>query len=363
MNTQFLVRKDALHTTQVVTTDDAALKDGEIRLRIEHFAFTSNNITYAAFGEAMQYWQFFPTAQEDWGVIPVWGFAQVVQSSHPGVAVGERTYGYWPMASHAVLSPAKLTEAGFFDGAAHRQALHAVYNKYNRVNKDPFYLGEKDEGIQCLLAPLFTTSYLIDDFFAEESFYGAQVALLSSASSKTAYACAQRMHLRGGVQVVGLTSERNRAFCESLGCYDRVLSYEQLGNIAADTACVYVDFAGHADLRRAIHTRFAKLAYSCSIGGTHLEQLGNTKGLPGPKATLFFAPAQIVKRRGELGADVFGKNIISAWQQFCHTVTHSAPPWLTVQQHTGVPAVQTAYAQVLAGQGDARAGHILSLSI
>jgi Protein of unknown function (DUF2855) len=363
MNTQFLVRKDALHTSQMVTADHAPLKDGDIRLRIERFAFTSNNITYAAFGEAMQYWQFFPAAQEGWGVIPVWGFASVVQSSHPGVAVGERIYGYWPMASHAVLSPAKLTEGSFFDGAAHRQALHAVYNKYNRVNKDPFYLGGANEGLQCLLAPLFTTSYLIDDFFAENGFFGAKVALLSSASSKTAYACAQRMHLRGGVQVVGLTSERNRAFCESLGCYDRVLSYEQLEQIPTDTACVYVDFAGNADLRRTIHIRFSQLAYSCSIGGTHVEQLGNTKDLPGPKATLFFAPAQIVKRRAELGADVFGKNIITAWQQFCQTVTHSSPPWLQVQEHVGVPAVQTAYAQVLAGQGDARVGHVFTLSI
>jgi Protein of unknown function (DUF2855) len=363
MNTQFLVRKDALHTTHIATADDAPLNDGDIRLRIERFAFTSNNITYAAFGEAMQYWQFFPAAQEGWGTIPVWGFARVVQSSHPGVAVGERIYGYWPMASHAVLSPVKLNEAGFFDGAAHRQALHAVYNKYNRVNKDPFYLGEAHEGLQCLLAPLFTTSYLIDDFFAESDFFGAKVALLSSASSKTAYACAQRMHLRGGVQVVGLTSERNRAFCESLGCYHQVLSYEQLDQIPADTACVYVDFAGNADLRRAIHTRFAKLAYSCSIGGTHVEQLGHTKGLPGPKATLFFAPAQIVKRRAELGAELFGSNLIAAWRQFCQTVTHSTPPWLQVQAHVGAAAVQAAYAQVLAGQGDARTGHIFALSI
>jgi hypothetical protein len=363
MNTQFLVRKDALHTTQTVAADAAPLHAGDIRLRIERFAFTSNNITYAAFGDAMHYWQFFPSAHEDWGCIPVWGFATVVQSSHPGVAVGERIYGYWPMASHAVLSPAKLTEGSFFDGAPHRQTLHAVYNRYNRVNKDPFYLGETDEGIQCLLAPLFTTSYLIDDFFAESSYFGAKVALLSSASSKTAYACAQRMHLRGEVQVVGLTSERNRAFCDSLGCYDRVLSYEQWESIPADTACVYVDFAGNADLRRAVHTRFTQLAYSCSIGGTHVELLGNTKGLPGPKATLFFAPAQIVKRRGELGAEVLGKNIITAWQQFCHTVTHSTPPWCTVQAHVGVPAVQTAYAQVLAGQGDARVGHAFTLSI
>jgi hypothetical protein len=65
---------------------------------------TSNNITYAAFGDAMSYWQFWPGTGDDpdgtaWGCIPVWGFGTVVQSLHPGVAVGERLYGYWPMAS------------------------------------------------------------------------------------------------------------------------------------------------------------------------------------------------------------------------------------------------------------------------
>lgn len=63
-------------------------------------AITTNNITYAAFGEAMQYWDFFPTSEAEWGHMPVWGFADVVSSSVPGVEVGERFYGYFPIASH-----------------------------------------------------------------------------------------------------------------------------------------------------------------------------------------------------------------------------------------------------------------------
>jgi hypothetical protein len=108
--TQFQVRKGQLATTRLVDLPDAPLADGQVRVRVAHFAYTSNNITYAAFGDAMHYWQFFPVpADADgtaWGCIPVWGFGDVVQSLHPGVAVGERLYGYWPMASHAVLQPA-----------------------------------------------------------------------------------------------------------------------------------------------------------------------------------------------------------------------------------------------------------------
>ena len=84
MDTRLLVRKDALQTTQIATTPDAALHEGQVRVRVDKFSFTSNNITYAAFGDAMKYWQFFPTGQEGWGNIPVWGFGTVVQSSSRG---------------------------------------------------------------------------------------------------------------------------------------------------------------------------------------------------------------------------------------------------------------------------------------
>ena len=46
---------------------DAPLASGQVRLRVEHFALTANNITYAAFGAAMNYWQFFPTDDDGWG--------------------------------------------------------------------------------------------------------------------------------------------------------------------------------------------------------------------------------------------------------------------------------------------------------
>ncbi len=358
--TTLQVRKDKLTETRLHTTEDAALAAGQVRVRVEHFALTANNITYAAFGDAMNYWQFWPTGEEGWGIVPVWGFATVTQSLHPGVAVGERLYGYWPMASSAVLQPDRLTEAGFTDAAPHRAGLHAVYNQLLRVNRDPFYTPDT-EGPQALLRPLFVTSWLIDDFLADNAFFGASVMLLSSASSKTAYGTAFQLAQRPGIEVIGLTSAANKSFCESLGCYTRVLTYDQLDQVAADAACVYVDFAGNAPLRHQIHTRFVQLKYSCSIGGTHVQQLGGAKDLPGPRATLFFAPAQIKKRNTDWGAAELGQRLVQAWQAFSHRATDAASPWLVVQEHKGPEAVQAAYAQVLAGQGDPRTGHMLSL--
>jgi hypothetical protein len=360
MSTQLLVRKDQIATTQLHDEPDAPLADGQVRVRVESFALTSNNITYAAFGDAMGYWQFYPSGQEGWGLVPVWGFGTVSQSLCPGVAVGERLYGYWPMASSAVLTPSRLTPAQFTESAPHRAELPATYNQYSRSTQDPFYTPDS-ESVQSLLRPLYFTSWLIDDFLADNAFFGADTMLLSSASSKTAYGTAFELKKRAGLEVIGLTSPGNVKFCESLGCYDRVIPYGQLDAIDKDAACVYVDFAGNAGLRRTVHERFANLKYSCSIGGTHFDELGGAKGLPGPRATLFFAPAQIKKRSQEWGREELGNRLAQAWRVFRAKVEDPAGPWLKVEHHRGPQAVQAAYALVLAG-GDPRNGHILSLA-
>ncbi len=358
------VRKDHLGTTRLHSSEDTPLADGQVRVHIDDFALTSNNITYAAFGEAMSYWQFFPTGEDGWGSIPVWGFGSVSQSLHPGVAVGERLYGYWPMASSAVLQPDRLSPERFTDAAAHRAALPAVYNQYFRVASDALYTADT-EAIQALLRPLFITSWLIDDFLEDNAFFGAKTMLLSSASSKTAYGTAFQLAQREGIEVVGLTSAPNKAFCESLGCYDRVLAYDELDGLAADTPCVYIDFAGNGVLRHAVHTRFTDLKYSASIGGTHVEQLaagGAGKHTPGPRATLFFAPAQIKKRTAEWGGPEFGRRMVAVWHAFVAKVTKPDAPWLRATHHDGAAAVEAAYAAVLAGKSDPRTGHILSLA-
>ncbi len=359
--TTLLVRQDQLATARIATRDDAALTDGQVRVRIESFALTANNITYAAFGEAMHYWDFYPAGEAGWGIIPVWGFGAVVQSLHPGVAVGERLYGYWPMANQAVLQPGRISEGGFTDAAPHRANLPAVYNQYLRCSTDPFHPGTAEE-VQSLLRPLFATSWLIDDFLAYNDFFGAKTMLLSSASSKTAYGTAFMLAQRGGIEVIGFTSPGNKAFCESLGCYSRVLAYDETDAIPADRACVYIDFAGNADFRRRVHTRFTQLKYSCSVGGTHVEQLGGARDLPGPKATLFFAPAQIKKRQADWGPAELGGKLVRSWRTFAAKASGATPPWLQVQRHEGADAVQAAYALVYAGRGDPRIGHVLSLT-
>lgn len=358
--TTLIVRKDHLATARLLREPAAALRQGEVRVRIDRFALTANNITYAAFGDAMNYWQFFPTAQEGWGVVPVWGFGVVTESTHPDVALDERLYGYWPMADETVLSPTAVRADGFSDGAPRREGLHAVYNRYLYCRIDPLHSAGSEE-LQALLRPLFMTSWLIDDFLAEQAFFGADTVILSSASSKTAFGTAALLASRAGIEVIGLTSPRNKVFCESLGCYASVLGYEELELLPSDSSCVYVDFAGDAGLRLAIHTRLTRLRYSCSVGGTHVDKLGGAKNLPGPRATLFFAPAHSQKRAEEWGADVLVGKLQTAWTDFVAQVADPAAPWLVPDHYRGPEAALAAYQEVLGGLGHPRVGHIVSL--
>jgi hypothetical protein len=370
---RFQVQRSNLRISRLVSDPDAPgvrpLAEGEARLRIDQFALTSNNITYAAFGEAMKYWDFFPTGDAAWGCIPVWGFAEVVESRAEGVAAGERLYGYWPMGHYLVVQPVRVGRHGFVDGAAHRAALPAVYNRIQRCATDPGYVAEH-EAQQALLLPLFTTSFLIDDFLDDEKFFGAQQVLLSSASSKTAFGTAFCLSLRrgrpGAPRIVGLTSAANLAFCRSLGCYDEVRAYDAIGAMDRSLPSVYVDFAGNATLRRSIHEHFgAALRYSCSVGGTHWDELGGGRDLPGPKPTLFFAPAQIARRSAAppagWGPAELQARIAAAWTAFMKPVNDPVAPWLRVRNARGPQAVRDACLALLDGKVDARDGLMLSL--
>jgi len=337
------------------------LELGEVLLRIDSFAFTANNVTYAMFGDAMKYWEFFPTGEADWGMIPVWGFATVTASTVGGLDVGERFYGYFPMASYVIVQPDRVTTGGFVDAAEHRLALPAVYNQYSRCSTDPGY-SAKMEGQQMILRPLFFTSFLIDDFLSDNHFFGAERIVLSSASSKTAYGTAFCLLRRKDVEVVGLTSRANLDFVRGLGCYHEVLTYEEVGDLSATDSTVYVDFSGNVALRRELHSHLGDaLKYSASIGGTDWAHLGKVGDLPGPRPTLFFAPSQIKKRIADWGNVTLMGKLGTAWLDFMVPVTRPDAPWLSVVRADGVDASLAAMSEVISGKARPDEGHVLSL--
>jgi hypothetical protein len=308
------------------------------------------------FGEAMSYWSFFP-AEQGWGRMPVWGFAEVSDSHVQELAVGTRVYGYLPPSTELIVAPARVSAHGFIDASAHRATLPPAYNAYASVDSDPAYDVEHEDQ-QMLLRPLFFTSFLIDDFLHDSDFFGAQSVILSSASSKTASALAFLLAQRHGVNVTGLTSSSSADFARAIGVYDHVVTYDDLDSLPSERA-VYIDMAGNAELRSAIHGRYGEeLLHSAVVGATHHDRMGQLPdSLPGPRPMFFFAPDRASKRSGDWGREGLERRLADAW----HPYVQWTAGWLEVIHASGADAVQSAYLELLDGRIDPAKAHVLSL--
>jgi hypothetical protein len=358
----FVVRKDDLKSFSFLPAPAAEgidLADGEVVLKIDRFAFTANNVTYGVVGDRFSYWDFFPAAEEGWGRIPVWGFADVVRSNCDDVAVGQRFYGYLPMSSFLVVRPDKVTAAGFLDNADHRQKLHPVYNTYILSANDPVHVEGQDD-YEMLMRPLYMTSWVIDDYLDDNDFFGAGTVILSSASSKTSFGLAFQLHQnrRGKCRVIGLTSPGNVAFVEAMGTYDQVVTYDAVATLASDEAVIFVDMAGNKAVRRAVHEHFGdNLKLSSMVGVSHWTSQGMEKDLPGPAPTMFFAPDQIRKRSKDWGPEGVSSRFATAWRDLLQPL----PNWLTVEAGSGPADVERVYLETLEGRARPDLGYVLSI--
>jgi len=342
------------------------LADGQARVRIDAFGLSSNNISYAVFGDLLRYWDFFPGAPAEpgsdiqWGRIPVWGFGEVVETTSPDVAVGERLYGYFPMSTELVLTPGKADERGISDVAPHRAEMAGAYSRYVRCATDPLYRPMR-EPHQLLLYPLFFTSFVVDDFVADNDEFGAEQLVVSSASSKTAIGVAFQAHHRSR-RVVGLTSPANVAFVAGLGVYDQVVTYDDVASLDV-VPSVFVDIAGNRDVLAAVHRRLdGVLGHSMTVGGTHWDHETSAEtqaaDLPGPTPQFFFAPSQIAKRTNDWGRDELDRRLGTAWDAYA-TWTDG---WVDYRRSSGPAETAACYLELLGGRPDPRAGHLCTLT-
>ncbi len=358
----FLVNTQNLQDAQLVEKTYAEeLSPNEVLLRIDKFSFTSNNITYGVAGERMNYWKFFPT-RKGFGIIPAWGFADVMISNHPDIQVGQRFYGYYPMSSHLVVTVNHSTKKGFVDAAEHRQALPTIYNFYTDTAQDHAHTPQTEDLIS-LFRPLFVTSFLIDDHLSEQNFYGATQIVLTSASSKTAQALAFLLARRKkahnlNFNLVGLTSKTNLPFVEQLGWYDQTLAYEQIEHLDEQDKFVVVDFAGNHNTQFRLQSRLKDhLLYNCLVGLADWQNMRGEPPLP-RKGEFFFAPTYAEKRQQLWGLAEFQQKVSTAWQQFVTSV-HSH---IAIGEPIGADKLEQLYLDMLNGSVDPRLGNMVSLS-
>jgi hypothetical protein len=350
---------DQRDITQARLADDGAgpvgLAADEVRLGIESFALTVNNVTYAATGDVLEYWKFFPSGIAGQGIVPVWGTAVVTQSQVAALPVGTRLYGYLPMAQALVIRPDQTAPGVFVDRTAHRDGLALVYNTYVVIKAGSAH----DDHLRSLLQPLLATSYLLFDWLADNDWFGAAQIIIGSASSKTGLGLCHFLaeHADRPYRIIGLTGANNRGFVAGLGSCDQVLAYDELDQLSR-VPSVYVDMAGNAAVKAALHGHLSdQLRHSAAVGTSHWDKFAPPKDLPGPKPQFFFAPAQIAKRRAEWGAGVIEAQITAAWKR----VAAQAGDWLEVVVHDGLDSAPALWADLATGRTSPREGHVVRL--
>ena len=352
------VKKDHLATTRVHTHESSPLKDGEVLAQVDRFGLTANNITYGVVGEKIGYWQFFP-AEDGWGIIPVWGFADIIESKHDEIAVGERLYGYWPMGTHLVMKPGKVAAMRLQDGMPHRASLPPVYNAYARCSHEPHYDPSMDDA-RMLLFPLYATSYCLYDYLLDNDFFGAEQVIIPSASSKTAIGLAYALaDDPGDHEVIGVTSPGNIDKVEALGLYQQVVGYHAIDTIDETVPSVIVDMSGNGEVLSELHQMLGdNMRFTSNVGLTHYDENKMGKHFIRERSEMFFAPAHMQKRTKEWGPGEFEKRAYAFW----HDAAVKSRSWLSYQHISGMNVLEAAYREVLAGKAQPDVGLIVTPS-
>ena len=338
----------AVHEVRAVSA--APLRAGEVRLAVERFALTSNNVTYAQLGDSpLRFWTAFP-APQGYGRIPAWGFARVVDSRHPSIHEGSRCFGYVPMSTHLTVA-AEPTARGFADTSPHRLGMHPWYRNY-RFAGEP----EGTDDHRALLSPVYPASFQLAELATRQA---ARSVVITSASSKTAIGLADRL-LGSRIATVGLTSARNEDFVRGLGRYDMVAAYGELDSFTLVGPILVVDFTRDTALLDAIYRRFAgELAHTALVGLTHNAggfQAPDAPELGAPEPDRFFAPAAEERAVAVEGSTGYYARYDRAEANFVTT----ASAWLGVRHGVGPESIADAFRTLLSGRQRPEVGHVLS---
>jgi hypothetical protein len=383
---EFQISRNDYNKTQIVAshTHERVLSEGEVLLKVDSFALTANNITYAVVGDKLGYWQFFPPtkgnanetdgtssdiAKEHWGILPVWGFADVIKSNNLEVVEGERLFGYFPPASHLVMKPTAVSPTSWIDGSEHRAHLPVGYNIYRRVHaeaelqKKPY--DKAFEPYRMLLYPLHITAFSLFDYFNTNDWFGATQLVMLSASSKTstglAYGIAQNASSSSSSMMptqVALTSAGNKAMVEGLKVYDQTLAYDELEKIDASKPTLVVDMSGNGQLLSDLHHHLGDNMKFCSnVGVTHWEDVQHGPYFNAERSKMFFAPSQLqalIKEHGMSGFEKLSNDYLK------HSISESAK-WLKITELDGLQEMNDIFGDVCNGKVSPELGLIIKL--
>ncbi|KAG8936610.1 hypothetical protein FRC02_000603 [Tulasnella sp. 418] len=360
----------------VENTISSPIPQNHVLIQVDKFGWSANNVTYGMLGEDthFRYFEFHrapetsTTSAKTHGVIPVWGFGTVVDSTVGQIKVGERIFGYLPFARYMLIEvdTKDINTHNFYAKRPHLPIDRRPYNQITRCNTDPLYSKETEEAAM-LYRPLFWTSFWCEDWLHSISYRGANKIIISSASSKTGFCLAlvirRRMEETGEKrEIIGLTSASNVEFVKSLGLYDRVVLYDNVAEIGPqDGTYCYVDVAGNQNLNgRLMKHLKSSMALGVSLGMSHMsETKGSIKSTADghSKLEMFFMPEWMHVVRKRTPVTEIAKMQKKGWSW----IMRDGSRWVKMKRSSGRDAVLPKYKDTLKGSIPADTGLVFSL--
>ncbi|MAI06501.1 MAG: hypothetical protein CMM14_04370 [Rhodospirillaceae bacterium] len=363
---QFQTRKTSLIDSRLVNQqlDLEIYNSGSIVLKIEKLSFTSNNISYGVAGEKLGYWKFFPPLKNksnEWGCIPAWGFAKVIHSKNENLMIGEKFFGYFPLADILIFDEVNISGNTMIDMSKHRKELPLVYNTYIKVSDNP---DDETDNLKALLFPLHVTAFCLCDFLQDVSYYQSEQILILSASSKTAIGLAQGLdEIKGVPDTIGVTSPNNIDFVKDLKSYTHILSYEDLDKISHNKKTVIIDMSGNRKILGSLHNSLKENMIKCiTVGMTHWDSETIPKDILSQmmireRTEFFFAPTHIKKRTKDWGERGFNKKI----NTFMKARIIQSKNWIKIKEIKGLNNFSSMYDNFTRGTIKPEEGLIITL--
>ncbi|KAI4869617.1 hypothetical protein F4820DRAFT_384888 [Hypoxylon rubiginosum] len=260
------------------------LKESSIQIRTEAFSLTSNNFTYCKVGHLLGWWDVHPIPPSTpapysdtsvYGRINCWGYAKVLDSTFDGVPKGSYVWGYLPIGT---LPQNLQVKTGNIPGQVivtddFRQKQLPIYNRYHVF---PASVGQEIEAksdniaYDAIIRVMHLTSYLMTGFMfpadpsqsvnltPEQADLAGATVIAFAPGSKVgqAFAYLLRNDRAGSAKpraIIGAASEYSRAYVQSTGLYDEVVStaddplalLARLG-VSKDAKVAIFDFGGRA---------------------------------------------------------------------------------------------------------------------
>ncbi|GAB7324428.1 hypothetical protein MBLNU13_g08359t1 [Cladosporium sp. NU13] len=162
------------HTVTTNQSHLPALTPNNVRAQARLVSLTANNLTYARLGSIANWWDGFPVSAflsppyndtTTYGIVPVWGYAEIIESKTTGLEVGMILYGFWPSSTLPIdlqLQPTEPT-GHYIDTTPHRQTMWSYYHRYT-LAPSSLDLQSPSLAAETVFKPLFECAHSLNAY-------------------------------------------------------------------------------------------------------------------------------------------------------------------------------------------------------